>query len=113
MLAEFSNAVANAVSSDGARVLGMMEGPGALDFVWDQEHGTRSLKDFLQNENGLNLNGWQLNPGAVMDVSGNIIAGYGTDPQGQTEIWIAIIPEPTTMLLLGLGAVVIGRRRKR
>ena len=40
------------------------------------------------------------------------IASFGTDPFGDTEGWIATIPEPSTALLLGLGLLGLASYRR-
>lgn len=41
-----------------------------------------------------------------------MILGLDTNPSGNTEAWITLIPEPSTALLLALGllALAAGRR---
>ena len=43
---------------------------------------------------------------------GRTIEGAGTNPSGFTEAWIAVIPEPSTALLMGLGLVALGVKRQ-
>lgn len=44
---------------------------------------------------------------------GLTIAGYGDNPDGYEEAWIAMIPEPGTILLVGLGGFVLLQTRKK
>jgi len=37
--------------------------------------------------------GWTLNRATAISGDGRTIAGIGTNPQGQTEAWIVILPE--------------------
>ncbi|MDB6027063.1 MAG: hypothetical protein JWM68_3286, partial [Verrucomicrobiales bacterium] len=67
-------------------------------FIWDAQHGLRELLNVLINDYGLNLAGWQLGRATALSYDGNIIVGYGTNPSGQTEAWIANIT-PTPPLL--------------
>lgn len=93
--------IATGVSADGQTVVGyrfLGTGPTSTDaFVWDADHGTRSLKDFLQHDYGLNLTGWALEDAIISD-DGLSIAGYGTNPSGRREAWLARLgntsPEP-------------------
>lgn len=115
MLAGATSSIATAVSFDGSLVFGNSFDASWNDngaFVWDEINGTRLLKDFLQNDYGLNLNGWNLLSVSATDASGNIITGYGINPAGQGELWIATIPEPTSVLLLGFGGLLSRRRSK-
>jgi hypothetical protein len=56
---------------------------------------------------GLDLTGWTLTSCTAVSGDGMTIVGNGTNPQGNREAWIATIPEPTTILLLGLGGMVL------
>ena len=59
--------------------------------IWDSAHGMRDLKSILVNDFGLDLTGWTLSEGRRISDDGNTIVGYGTNPSGQTEGWIATI----------------------
>jgi len=108
------NSVANDVSGDGSVVVGRGESAvGDEAFVWDASNGLRSLRDVLSVELGLDLTGWILTEAEAISDDGLTIVGTGIDPGGDTEAWIAVIPEPGTALLLGGGLVAMGVRRQR
>lgn len=106
--------MANDVSADGSVVVGesVVSTGDAVAFIWDSANGMRNLRDVLMNDFGLDLTGWVLqNPTSISD-DGRTIVGWGTDPSGFTEAWIATIPEPGTLSLLGLAGVALLRRRR-
>ena len=72
----------------------------------------QNLKDILVNEHGLNLDGWLLREAADISYDGLTIVGHGYNPNGNIEAWIATIPEPSTIILFGLGSLTLLRRRK-
>jgi hypothetical protein len=51
----------------------------------------------------------------VINISsdGQTIVGYGTNPSGNTEAWLATIPEPNTALLVMTGVLGIAANRRR
>lgn len=115
MLSGVTSALVTSVSFDGSLVFGSEYFGGNYDggnaFVWDEINGTRLLKDFLEDDYGLNLTGWDLRSVSATDASGNIITGYGINPQGQGELWIATIPEPATLLFFGIGGLLLRKRK--
>jgi uncharacterized delta-60 repeat protein len=83
---------ARAISSDGQIIVG--DGNGQVDgaFTWDVQHGLRQLRDYLQTELGVPANGWQLNFVGGVSPDGQRIVGAGTNRDGKTEAWMAVIP---------------------
>jgi len=106
--------VAHDVSADGSIVVGSSKsGLGLEAFLWDEAHQMRNLKKILENDGGLDLTGWLLKEATGISADGLTIVGYGTNPAGNTEAWIATTPEPVTLCLLGLGGLALVRKRNR
>jgi probable HAF family extracellular repeat protein len=82
-------------------------------FIWDEVNDMQSLKEVLENEGGLDLTGWVLIEALGVSDDGLTIVGYGTNPLGNTEAWVATIPEPATLSLLVLGGLVLLRRKAK
>ena len=100
--------VANAVSGDGSVIVGdVATASGVEASIWDGVHGMRSLQGVLTNDYGLNLTGWTLQYATGISSNGETIAGWGVNPSGQTEAWIAQIPEPGSYWLLALGCLLL------
>lgn len=103
------------VSADGSVIVGNagFAGSAALRaFVWDESNGMRQLETVLAAL-GVDTTGWELNHAVSVSADGRTIAGYGRNPNGDREAWIAIIPEPGTGLLVGAGLVGLAGRRRR
>ncbi|MEZ4282711.1 MAG: PEP-CTERM sorting domain-containing protein [Myxococcota bacterium] len=100
--------IATDVSADGSTVVGV---GGTGTFVWDEERGLRDL-DVVLASLGLDLDGWildQLVFGESMpriSADGRTIIGTGLF-QGRPTAYIAVIPEPSTALLFGLGLIAL------
>ena len=85
---ENCNSYAWSVSGDGMTVIGDVNN-GRLAFIWDANHGMQNLKHVLENAYGLDLTGWQLLYASDISADGRIIIGYGYDPNGNTQAWMA------------------------
>ncbi len=104
---------ANDLTADGSVVVGFSgSGAGNRAFIWDDGSGMRDLKDFLETDGGLDLTGWTLEGAQAISDNGLVIAGHGTSPLGQNEAWIAVIPEPSTGLLLATGLLGLAATRR-
>jgi hypothetical protein len=107
------------ISADGSTVVGQgSSASGNAAFLWDATNGMRELDQILANEFGLDLTGWTLHEAYGISDDGRTIVGYGTNPSGYGEAWLATIPEPGTGLLLMTGkryifAVALYLPRKR
>ena len=85
---------AAAVSADGSIVVGWgRSGSGIEVFIWDQANGMRELDEVL-TALGLDLTGWALTRARGISADGTTIVGWGTNPDGNTEAWMATIPAP-------------------
>lgn len=103
--------LAQGVSDDGSIVVGFStsaDSPSWEAFIWDETHGLRSLKAHLESE-GLDLTGWHLTNATGISADGHLISGYGGNPEGQLEAFVAVVPEPSAPLGLGLGVAMLAR----
>lgn len=102
------------VSGDGLVVVGYSgSASGREAFIWDDTNGMRSLRDVLANDCGLDLTGWTLTVAQRISDDGLTIVGWGVNPNGNTEGWVATVPEPCTLSLLTLGGLALRRKRRR
>jgi probable HAF family extracellular repeat protein len=82
--------IARASSGDGSIIVGDPQTTsGDCVFIWDAAGSMRRLSEVLANDYGLNLAGWTLRQALSVSFSGQVIVGYGLNPVGQTEAWIA------------------------
>ena len=107
--------LANDVSGDASIVVGSgNSASGGEAFIWDSTRGMRSLREVLLDlALGPILSGWTLLEATGISDDGLTIVGEGINPSGQSEAWIAVIPEPSTSLLLGLGLAGLAMLRRR
>ena len=85
-------------------------GGGTLAFIWDEQHGIRYLKDVLEQEYGYNFGDAVLESVHFLDPDGTNIYGNAYNPTGTLLHWTATIPEPATLLILGLGVLCLRHR---
>ena len=86
--------VAAGVSGDGTIVVGWATLDNAdIAIVWDAKQGLRRLDVALATEHGTDIGGWKLERATAISDDGRTIAGFGTDPLGQTEGWIVRLPD--------------------
>jgi len=72
-------------------------------FVWSSEAGMRDLNNLIAPNSG-----WRLEIATGINDSGWIV-GYGTAADGLQHAFL-LVPEPATVLLLGLGGLILRRR---
>lgn len=107
------NSRAEGVSGDGSVVVGYgVTNAGEAAFIWDSIHGMRELKDVLSDELGLDLADWNLTRATGISVDGAVIVGYGINASGEPEGFRAVLPEPSAVSVVLLGAVSLFRRRR-
>lgn len=117
------NSQANSTSADGSVVVGRSTASGGgKAFLWDSINGMRALDDVLQADFGLDLTGWMLRDARGVSDDGLVVAGWGINPNGRQEAFIAnmrqdvvvAVHEPGILVLFGLGLAGLGfARRKR
>jgi probable HAF family extracellular repeat protein len=83
---------ANATSADGSVIVGQgRSADGDEATVWTTSDGMRSLREILV-DGGVDMAGWTLIESTDVSDDGTKIVGYGTNPDGLTEAWVATIP---------------------
>jgi probable HAF family extracellular repeat protein len=101
-----STSHALAVSADGKRIVGSgTQAEGTRAFLWTQGIGMVNLQDYLAANGTHGLSDWTLTLAKTISADGRVIAGFGTNPDGFNEAWIATIPEPSTLGLAAAGAI--------
>ena len=94
---------ATSLSADGSVVVGAAtSSTGSKAFAWDETNGMRAIQQILMDQ-GIDMTGWDLAQANGISADGSTVVGYGTNPSGQTEAWIATLPEPNPGMLLGIG----------
>ena len=99
------------ITADGSIITGYHSQDSQRAVIWDADNGMRFLRDDLEAHLGIDLSDWQLKWAYVSD-DGLTFTGAGINPNGQSEGWVAEIPEPATLSLLALGAFLLIRRRR-
>lgn len=64
---------------------------GGRAAIWHPVHGEVSLYDFLTNEHGLDLTGWELSEAVGISKCGTTIVGIGRNPSRDYEAWMVQI----------------------
>ncbi len=84
------------MSADGSVVVGVSNSSSGGDqaFRWTASTGMQSVKNLLQAA-GVNIGSWSLTWSTGVTANGQVIVGYGQNPSGQTEAWIARLASTT------------------
>jgi uncharacterized membrane protein len=109
------SAFAQALSDDGSTIVGWAQGPNigdSLAVVWDGDGHARRLDHWLSAEHQVDLTGWSLVAATGVSGDGRTIVGYGINPDGRTQAFAAVIPEPAAWLLSAAGMLIRRRRRR-
>lgn len=107
------SSLAFGVSADGATIVGRSRSASGNEaFLWTESDGMQEL-DVVLAALGVDLTGWTLREARGISDDGTTIVGYGTNPSGFTEAWIAVIPKPGTGLLVMTGLLGLSARRRR
>ncbi|WP_317964082.1 hypothetical protein [Methylocaldum szegediense] len=112
----YQNSNTNAISGDGTVVGQSFNFDSATStftsegFIWDEANGMRNVKEWLMDEYGLDLAAWTISNVLGISGDGRFIAGYGINPDGNTEDWLADlspspVPLPAAFWLLASGLV--------
>lgn len=105
------------VSNDGRVVVGhgQNEGDYTRGFVWTPDTGIKLIEDVLRN-NGLDdvADGWFIGAASGVSADGHWITGFGVNPDGYQEAWLAYLPTiPTPNSLAPLAAMSLFTTRRR
>ncbi len=92
------------VNADGAVVVGFGNAAGISQeaFRWTQTDGMQSVQALLTAK-GVSTTGWTLTDAQGVSADGQVIVGFGTDPNGRTQGWIANLG-PTFVPFLAFSA---------
>ncbi len=81
---------AQGASADGSVVVGSsISALGPEAFIWDDINGMRNLMDLLVAQGAVIPAGWTLTWATGISDDGLTIVGFGTNPSGFTEAWVA------------------------
>ncbi|WP_210421141.1 PEP-CTERM sorting domain-containing protein [Lacipirellula limnantheis] len=103
------------VSADGSVVVGTSDSGIPDSFVWTAASGMLNLRDVLAAGGATGFENWTRLYAYGISGDGSTVVGYGRNPNGQDEAFVANIqvPEPTavSIAMFGVGAVAARRRR--
>lgn len=104
------SSIATDVSGDGSIIVGTGSSAGNDPyneaFLWTEAEGIQRLLDVLVARGATGLEGWALASASAISGDGRWVAGYGYNPAGLPEAYLADItpvPIPPTLGLLGCG----------
>lgn len=86
------NSMARSVNADGSVIVGQCYGESGLEaFIWDAYRGIRSLHKVLLDDfaPSNSLHGWKLLAATAVSDDGSVVVGYGFNPSGNREAWLA------------------------
>ena len=109
------NSYAADVSADGSIIFGWgTSDRGQEAILWDSQFGMRSIRSLLLDQ-GVDVNDWRLIEATGVAADRSTIVGYGVNPSGTVQAWIANItpvPEPASLVLFTLAILMLGAWRR-
>lgn len=109
------NSQATDVSADGSVVVGTSDSGVPDSFVWTAASGMLNLRDVLAAGGATGFENWTSLHAYGISGDGSTVVGYGRNPNGQDEAFVANIkvPEPAavSIAMFGVGAFAARRRR--
>jgi hypothetical protein len=84
-------------------------------FYWTAGGGMFNLRDVLISYGATNLDGWLLTVARGVSADGSTVVGTAISPTGETQAFIATIPEPSTIILAIIaagGIMILATRHK-
>ncbi len=90
----FIRSSAAAVSDDGQVVVGGGTKSGSVNVatIWTAQSGMRSIKEVLLERGVAAVQNWDLTDGTGVSGDGTRMTGFGRNPSGQFEAWLAVLP---------------------
>ncbi len=98
------------ISADGSVIVGGSGNDFRFQaFRWTEAAGMQPIQGILENL-GVDMTGWALRSASSVSADGSVIVGTGTNPDGNTEGWVAYIspnyvPEPSSAAYLISGVL--------
>jgi uncharacterized membrane protein len=89
-----------ALDRDGSIAVGYDGSVTGGAMIWDETHGRRSVQEILDRR-GVDLTGWLLRGARDISADGTVIVGTGTNPFGDNEAWLAVIPRAASAVPVG------------
>lgn len=102
------------VSADGSVVVGTSDSGIPDSFVWSAASGMLNLRDVLAAGGATGFENWTSLYAYGISGDGSTVVGYGRNPNGQDEAFVAniAVPEPAavSLAMFGVGAFAARRR---
>ena len=98
---------AYAVNGDGSVIVGRYNSLDGALFFWTPTTGIVNLRRHLLDQGLSEVQGWTLEEATDISDDGRTILGYGINPRGEAEAWIATIPEPSTFIIAGAALLIV------